>query len=86
MGDLLFALANLARKLGIEPESALRRANEKFTTRFEALERRFESEGRSIHGATLAEMEARWQDLKQKEAQKSRRPAGSAMNAFSVSD
>jgi MazG family protein len=68
MGDLLFALANLARKLGIEPESALRRANEKFTARFEALERRFEAEGRSIHGATLAEMESRWQDLKKKEA------------------
>jgi MazG family protein len=68
MGDLLFALANLARKLGIEPESALRRANEKFTARFEALERRFEAEGRSVHGATLDEMEARWQDLKKKEA------------------
>jgi MazG family protein len=64
MGDLLFALANLARKLGIEPESALRRANEKFTARFEALERRFESEGRSIHGATLAEMESRWKQVK----------------------
>jgi MazG family protein len=66
MGDLLFALANLSRKLGIEPESALRRANEKFTARFEALEQRFEAEGRSIHGATLAEMESRWQDLKRK--------------------
>jgi MazG family protein len=71
MGDLLFALANLSRKLGIEPESALRRANEKFTARFEALERRFESEGRSIHGATLAEMESRWQDLKKKETPQS---------------
>jgi MazG family protein len=71
MGDLLFALASLSRKLGIEPESALRRANEKFTARFEALERRFESEGRSIHGATLAEMESRWQDLKKKETPQS---------------
>jgi MazG family protein len=68
MGDLLFALANLSRKLGIEPESALRRANGKFTARFEALEERFEAEGRTIHGATLAEMEARWQELKKKEA------------------
>src|SRR5512134_537641 len=41
MGDLLFAIANLSRKLGIEPEAALRRANEKFTTRFEAVERAF---------------------------------------------
>src|SRR5438067_1082134 len=38
MGDLLFSIANLARKLGIEPETALRQANEKFTTRFAALE------------------------------------------------
>ena len=38
MGDLLFAIANLSRKLGIEPESALRQANEKFTRRFSAME------------------------------------------------
>src|SRR6478672_2408517 len=38
MGDLLFAIANLSRKLGIDPESALRKANEKFTARFTALE------------------------------------------------
>ena len=41
MGDLLFAIANLSRKLGIEPEAALRRANEKFTRRFDALEQAF---------------------------------------------
>ena len=40
MGDLLFAIANLSRKLGIEPEAALRRATEKFTTRFETMEAR----------------------------------------------
>ena len=38
MGDLLFAIANLARKLGIEPETALRKANDKFTRRFTAME------------------------------------------------
>ncbi len=64
MGDLLFSIANLARKLGIEPESALRKANEKFSARFEALERAFESQGRSIHEATLEEMEAEWQEAK----------------------
>jgi len=64
MGDLLFSIANLARKLGIEPESALRKANEKFSARFEALERAFESKGRSIHEATLEEMEAEWQAAK----------------------
>jgi MazG family protein len=64
MGDLLFALANLARKLGIEPESALRRANEKFTKRFEALEDRLHARGRSVHEATLDEMEREWQAIK----------------------
>ena len=54
MGDLLFSIANLARKLGIEPESALRKANEKFSARFEALEGRFEAQGRSVHDASLA--------------------------------
>ncbi len=64
MGDLLFSIANLSRKLGIEPESALRKANHKFSTRFEALERAFEARGRSIHEATLEEMEAEWQAVK----------------------
>ena len=64
MGDLLFAIANLARKLGIEPESALRKANEKFSARFEALERHLEREGRSVHDATLEEMEAAWGKIK----------------------
>ena len=65
MGDLLFSIANLARKLGIEPESALRKANEKFSTRFEALERRFEEQGRSVHDATLEEMEGVWSEIKE---------------------
>jgi MazG family protein len=64
MGDLLFALANLARKMGIEPESALRQANEKFIGRFEQIERRLESRGRSVHDASLEEMEAEWQAIK----------------------
>jgi len=64
MGDLLFAIANLARKLGIEAESALRRANQKFTDRFQKLEQAFEANGRSIHAATLEEMEKMWQDIK----------------------
>jgi MazG family protein len=64
MGDLLFSIANLARKLGIEPESALRKANEKFSARFEALEHEFERTGRSVHDATLEEMEAVWQEIK----------------------
>jgi MazG family protein len=61
MGDLLFAIANLSRKLGIEPEAALRRANEKFTGRFDAMERSFAAQGRSLSACTLDEMEAEWQ-------------------------
>jgi MazG family protein len=64
MGDLLFALANLSRKLGVDPESALRAANTKFTQRFTALEARLHAKGRSVHDATLEEMEAEWQRLK----------------------
>jgi MazG family protein len=64
MGDLLFAIANLSRKLGIEPESALRRATEKFTQRFDAVERAFTTQGRTLQGATLQEMEDEWQRVK----------------------
>ena len=61
MGDLLFAIANLSRKLGIEPEAALRRANDKFTTRFEAMEHEFAARGKRLNESTLEEMEAEWQ-------------------------
>ena len=64
MGDLLFAIANLSRKLGIEPEAALRRANAKFTGRFDAVEQAFASKGRQLQDATLEEMEAEWQRVK----------------------
>ena len=64
MGDLLFAIANLSRKLGIEPESALRLANEKFTRRFEAMERAFAARGKLLSEATLPEMEDEWQRVK----------------------
>jgi MazG family protein len=64
MGDLLFSIANLARKLGIEPESALRKANEKFSGRFTELEGVFEQQGRSVHDATLEEMEEVWAEVK----------------------
>jgi ATP diphosphatase len=64
MGDLLFAIASLARHLGVEPESALRRATEKFTARFEALEERLEGQGRSVEAASLDEMESVWREIK----------------------
>jgi nucleoside triphosphate diphosphatase len=64
MGDLLFSMANLARKLGIDPESALRKANDKFTQRFTALEESLHAQGQSVHEASLEEMEAEWQRVK----------------------
>ncbi len=64
MGDLLFAIANLSRKLGIDPEAALRKANDKFTRRFNQLEQNFTASGRSLEAAPLEEMEAEWQKIK----------------------
>lgn len=64
MGDLLFAIANLSRKLGIEPEAALRRANDKFTTRFDAMERAFKERGEALSDLSLEAMEDEWQRVK----------------------
>lgn len=67
LGDLLFALTNLSRKLGIEPEAALRAANRKFTTRFAAMQGRLEARGRALGEASLDEMEHAWQAVKRAE-------------------
>ena len=67
MGDLLFAMANLARKLGVEPESALRKANHKFANRFDELERHLEATNRTVHEATLEAMEDAWGVVKARE-------------------
>jgi hypothetical protein len=64
LGDLLFSVANLSRRLGLDPESALREANNKFTERFGAVEDRLAQANRSVHQATLEEMEAAWQAVK----------------------
>ncbi len=64
IGDLLFAIANLSRKLGVEPESALRKADDKFARRFTELERRFQARGRSLQECTLDEMESEWGRIK----------------------
>jgi MazG family protein len=61
VGDLLFAIANLARKLGVEPETALRKANDKFTKRFTSMERTLATAGRAMKDMTLEELEAEWQ-------------------------
>ena len=67
LGDLMFAMVNLARRLDIDPESALRRTNAKFERRFRRIEVWLEDQGRSIGGATLDEMEALWQRAKAQE-------------------
>jgi ATP diphosphatase len=66
LGDMLFVLANLARKLKLEPEACLARANAKFTARFEAVERLLASEGLTPADAGLARMEAAWTLVKQR--------------------
>ncbi len=64
LGDLLFALANLARHLDTDPEAALRHANAKFTRRFQAIEARYADAGRELTEASLAELEDAWQAVK----------------------
>lgn len=64
LGDLLFAVTNLARHLKIDPDSALRRTNAKFEARFQAIEVALAKEGRSIEDADLEEMERLWQAAK----------------------
>jgi MazG family protein len=67
VGDLLFVLVNIARYLALDPESALRKTNRKFRRRFEYLEGKLREHGRKPSDASLAEMEALWQESKQQE-------------------
>jgi ATP diphosphatase len=64
VGDLLFAVVNLARHLRVDPDQALRRANLKFMRRFNAIEQALAMKGRSPAGASLDEMEALWAEAK----------------------
>jgi MazG family protein len=66
LGDLLFATVNLARKLGIEPNQALERANAKFQQRFEKVEALAEERGLEMGRATLEELDKLWDEVKQK--------------------
>jgi ATP diphosphatase len=67
VGDLLFAAVNLARHLGIDGETALRRANQKFERRFRAIEEALRAAGRNLENASLEEMEEIWQRTKARE-------------------
>ncbi len=64
LGDVLFAVANLARHLKLDPEAALRATNDKFERRFRHIERRLAETGRKPADASLEEMEAFWQEAK----------------------
>jgi ATP diphosphatase len=66
-GDLLFALVNLARHVGADPEMALRGTNAKFERRFAYIERTLAAQGRSLEGASLDEMDALWNEAKKSE-------------------
>ncbi len=68
LGDLLFAVANWARWLGIDPETALRRANARFAQRFGQLERAARESGLDIGDLSPAEMERVWEQVKEDEA------------------
>lgn len=64
IGDLLFAVTNLSRKLNIDPELALRRTNAKFTKRFKHIENTAKLESEALTNMTLDEMETLWQAAK----------------------
>jgi len=64
VGDLLFAVVNLARKLAIDPRAALERANDKFQRRFEAVERLAEQRGVEVGHAGLDELDKLWDEVK----------------------
>jgi MazG family protein len=67
VGDLLFSVANLARFVRSDPETCLRKANQKFMRRFQALEREVVAQGKKLQGCSLEEMESLWNELKSKE-------------------
>jgi ATP diphosphatase len=71
-GDLLFALVNLARHVGADPDLALRGTNAKFERRFGYIERALQQQGRSLQSASLAEMDALWNEAKGEEVSSSR--------------
>jgi MazG family protein len=67
LGDVLFVVANIARRWGLNPEEALRRSNAKFSRRFQGIEAALRSQGRTLASATLLEMEDAYQAFKRRE-------------------
>jgi ATP diphosphatase len=73
VGDMLFVMANLARKLDLDPEECLRRANAKFSRRFGFIEDRLASAGKTPADSSLDEMETLWRDAKAEERRQQNR-------------
>ena len=67
MGDVLLTCVNLARKLDIDAEAALRHANTRFETRFGRIEATLWDQGREVDGTGLDELESLWQDAKKQD-------------------
>lgn len=67
LGDVLFALANLARHLDLDPEAVLAEGNRKFRRRFEQVEARIAAQGRNLAESSLAEMDAIWEEIKRED-------------------
>jgi tetrapyrrole methylase family protein / MazG family protein len=73
VGDLLFVAVNVARFLGVDPESALRRSNAKFNRRFRYVETTIKGQGRELRRVPLAEMDALWNEAKRLEENETQR-------------
>jgi MazG family protein len=69
MGDMLFVVVNIARFLGIDPETALRCSNRKFERRFRYVESAIKKQGRELKNSSLEEMDALWNEAKKQEAE-----------------
>jgi MazG family protein len=74
MGDVLFVMANLARHLGVEPETALQGTNSTFMRRFQAMEERARAMGKDFRQMDLAEQDALWEEVKTAEGREQKDP------------
>jgi len=74
IGDLLFVVTNIARRLQVEPEAALKLSNRKFRRRFFSIERALQERGQSFQETNLEQLESLWQEAKQSEKKQSEEP------------
>jgi ATP diphosphatase len=71
LGDMLFVMANIARHLKLDPETALRKANDKFTRRFAYIEQRLAAMGKTPDQSSLDEMDALWDEIRAQDKHRS---------------